>query len=307
MNAGVMNLLDPVLKKYNVPEWLKPYLYEYARKDPLNAIKRATSFIDVKRKKGVVTSSYIKLPNNITFKTESVVHILSLFFYGEEEAAKISKEWAVGHDMPSRDYAEQFSGMVEMYEKHLRAIKNLLNGMGYKPTEPTSEVRDVFAYMRTIEGWPERMVAANILLKQSYGAAFGSTFYKTFYFVMPEFMRSFGKVFNDTNDIAVRGAELAAAAVKSKAVPDARLVELAEGMLSRVARSIDAEMPMATAAGIRNEAELLRRLAIAYPLHTLKELGVGLDMEKEERAISAMLGKPSASKHAAKRSAHGKG
>ncbi len=307
MNAGVMGLLDPVLKKYNVPEWLRPYLYEYARKDPINAIKRATSFIDVKRKKGVVTSSYIKLPNNITFKTESVVHILSLFFYGEEEAAKIAKEWASGHDMPSREYAEQFAGMVEMYEKHLRAIKNLLGGMGYKPTEPTREVREVFDYMHAIEGWPERMVAANILLKQSYGAAFGSTFYKTFYFVMPEFMRSFGKVFNDTNNIAVRGADLANVVVKSKAVPDARLIELSEGMLSRVARSIDSEMPMARASGIKNEAELLRRLAIAYPLHTLKELGVELDIEGEEQAISAMAGRLGAAKPRAKRSAHGKG
>jgi hypothetical protein len=84
-------VVDPLLKKYGIPVWVKPYLKEYVKSDPVNAIKRATSFIDVKRKKGQVTNNSVVLPNNTAFKTESVVGIVSLFSMEKREAYRLQR------------------------------------------------------------------------------------------------------------------------------------------------------------------------------------------------------------------------
>ena len=285
--AAKASMIAPILKKYNVPLWLEPYIYDYVRADPINAIKRATSFIDVKRKKGVVTNSYVRLPNNTTFQTSTIVHILSLFFYGAEEVARIARQWASKPESDERECVLQLTEMEDTYETRIRAIRNLLEGMGYKPLEPTKEVREVFNYIESLEKWPERMVAMNILFRQAYGSTFGPTFYKAFYAVMPEFMRSFGKVFDGTSEVSKRGELIAAEMVKAKRIPDERLIELAEDLLARIQRSLNSEMPLAAHAGIKHEAELLRRISLVYPLHTLMELGVPIDLAREEKAIAA--------------------
>ena len=282
-----VSMLTPLLKKYNVPIWLEPYVSDYVSADPINAIKRATSFIDVKRKKGVVTNSYVKLPNNTTFQMDTVVRILSLFYYGEAECARIAREWVSKPDPTERECALQLAEMADMYEKRLRATKNLMDGMGYKPIEPTKEVNEVFEYLESLEKWPERMVSMNVLFRQAYGSTFGATFYKAFYAVMPEFMRSFGKVFDGTSDAAARGEAIATDMVRQNRIPNERLLEIAEELLSRIQRSLRAEMPLAEQAGIKHEAELLRRISLVYPLHTLSELGVPVDLDKEEKIITS--------------------
>ncbi len=44
-------MLDNTIAKYRLPQWVKPYIVEYIKENPIYAIKKGMSFIDVKRKK----------------------------------------------------------------------------------------------------------------------------------------------------------------------------------------------------------------------------------------------------------------
>ena len=280
-------LIDPVLQKYSIPMWVKPYVYDYVRKDPINAIKRATSFIDVKRKKGVVTNSYVQLPNSIMFKMSSIIHMLSLFLYGTERTAKIAKAWSAKPDMKYRNYVDYYAGMVEVEERHARATLNLIEGLGFKPREPTKEVVAVFDYLNGIMDWSKRIIATDLILRSSYGDAFGLVFYKVFYFVMPEFMRSFGKAFTETEEQNKWGIKEAERVIAEHKVDNNQLLEMSIELLCRIEKSINAEMPLADEAGIKKEAKLLKRISIAYPLHRLESLGAVSNVSKTEKEITS--------------------
>ena len=280
-------LIDQVLQKYSIPMWVKPYIYDYVKKDPVNAIKRATSFIDVKRKKGVVTNSYVQLPNSTTFKMSSIIHMLSLFLYGTERTAKIAKAWSSKPDMKYRNYVDYYANMVEVEERHARATLNLIEGLGYKPREPTKEVVAVFDYLNSIAEWNKRIIATDLILRSSYGNTFGLVFYRVFYFVMPEFMRSFGKAFTETEAQTEWGIKEAERVIAEHEIDSNQLLEMSVEMLCRIGKSINAEMPLAGEAGIKREAELLKRISIAYPLHKLKDLGVVADISKTEKEIAS--------------------
>lgn len=281
----ISGVVDPLLKKYGVPIWVKPYLNEYIRSDPINAIKRATSFVDVKRKKGQVTNNSVVLPNNTVFKIESVVGIVSLFFYGEERSVQIAEKWSSKPDYLNKEYVKHFSEMVEIEKRHLRAIKNLLEGLGHKPLPPSETVKEVFDYIENLQDWNERLVAMNIIIKSTYGTAFGMMFYKVFYFVMPEYMRSFGKAFDYQGEEIEWGFEEAKRIISEKCINEGRLIEMSERILTLISKTINSEMLFADEAGITREAELLKKVALAYPLHIYSDLGINIDIEGELKKI----------------------
>lgn len=285
MKTPSINIIDRILEKHDIPQWVKPYLYDYINSDKLNAIKRAASFIDTGRKRGEVTSKYVKLPNGITFDINSVIHILSLFFYGEERSVEIYEKWSSESVPPNREYPHFYYNMVTIAKRHARAIKNLIEGLKHKPDKPTKEVVEVFDYIESLTDWNERMITTNLLMKYGYNISFGVTFYKVFYFVMPEYMRSFGKVFSETTEKTKWGEEEAKSIISDKRISSKRVIEISRELISKIVKSIDSEMCIAKISGIEEEAKLLRKIAMVYPFHTLKELGIDININDEIKLI----------------------
>jgi len=289
MKIPKVNIIDRILERYDIPKWVKPYLYDYIKSDQLNAIKRAMSFIDTGRKKGEVTRKYVKLPNGITFDINNVIHILGLFLYGEERNIKIYTKWT-SEPVPSiKEYSDFYCDIIIAAKRHARAIKNLMEGLKHKSGEPTKEIEEVFDYIESLTDWNERMITTNLLMKYSYNISFGVTFYKVFYFVMPEYMRSFGKVFSETAERTMWGEKQARDIISKKIIPQKRVMEISRELISKIVRSIDSEMGIAKISGIKNEAKLLRKISMVYPFNALKELGMDIDINNEIRLIEKII------------------
>ena len=252
---------------------------------PANTVKFATSFIDVKRRKGEITGDCIKLPNGLKFKKEHVLHLLSIVFYCEESLANIASKWASSKSNHNTEYSAHFKEMSTIDAKHARAIMNLIEGLGRKPKGPQKELIEVFDYVAALESWQERIIATELVLRASYANSFGKIFYRVFYPVSPEFMRSFGKAFYDSAYESVWGMNEAKKIIDEDLLPKERLLELTSGLLVRVLLSINANMRLAKASGVENETKLLAEIAIAYPFHTLAKMGVRMDIEKEIKAV----------------------
>jgi hypothetical protein len=284
------SIISAALERYGIPEWMEPYIYEYAKSDPANAIKRASSFIEVKRKRGEVNGRYIKLPNGMTFKMGSVVHILSLLYYYESNLADMRRDW-IRHYVHGQnfEYNAYLESMSDISEKRMLAVKNLIEGLNYSIGKPSPEVIEVFRYVRGIEGnYYDKVIAMNLILRDAYARPFGFVFYKVFYPVAPEFMRSFGKAFGRVNGQSDWGFDEAMRLIKEGQISPERLVSLAENVLCRTCNSINAEMKLAAEAGIEREAKMLRDISVAYPLQDLKSLGVPIDVESEVKKITDM-------------------
>ncbi|MCL5404648.1 MAG: hypothetical protein M1125_02300 [Candidatus Marsarchaeota archaeon] len=272
-------ILDQALKKYGIPEWVKPYVYTYIKSDPLNAVRKGLSFIDVKRKRGKVTNAYVELPNSVKFELDDLVYIISMFYHGEEESTKVLRLWLKdAQDFQYKEYAEHFEAMAASAEKQARAIKNMLEGLGKKSNQINPVVQRIFDYMKDIREWPERIIAYDIIIKKSYGSTFGSIFYKVFYPVMPEYMRTFGKAFNSDESIASWGEAEAARLIREGAVNAATLERLFGDMLPMISESVNANLGIAEKVGIKQEVLLLRDIAVAYPLQFAKENGLEIDI-----------------------------
>ncbi len=125
----------------------------------------------------------------------------------------------------------------------------------------------------------------NIIIKSTYGTAFGMMFYKVFYFVMPEYMRSFGKAFDYQGEEIEWGFEEAKRIISEKCINEGRLIEMSERILTLISKTINSEMLFADEAGITREAELLKKVALAYPLHIYSDLGINIDIEGELKKI----------------------
>ncbi|MCL4390724.1 hypothetical protein M1578_00775 [Candidatus Marsarchaeota archaeon] len=286
---GLGSVVDKTLEKYNVPTWLKPYIYDYVKSDPINAIKRATSFIEVRRKRGEVTREYVRLPNGMEFNIDFIQHVLSLFHYGEERIAAIYEKWSkepTGYDYVQ--YANHFSQLAETTKKHVRAIRNLMEGMGIKPLEPTPEAVAVFDGLSAISDWKSRVLASGLLLKYTYGYPFGFIFYRVFYPASPEFMRSFGKAFKNDSNANTWLEEEAKRIVKEKELEDSAITELAENLLSKAYDSVGSELKIAKKAHVEREAQLLMDVSLAYPLHALYEQGLEIDIDSEIKKIKGL-------------------
>lgn len=273
------------MQRYNIPTWMKPYIIRYIRENPINAIKQATSFIEIKRKKGEVTNKYVKLPNGMTFDMGFVNNILSLFYYGEERLSKMYAEWATEPvDYEHAEYKARFNELSKLSEKHVRAIRNLIQGLGIKPQAPSKEAIEVFDYISQIRDWDDRIIASGFIIKYSYAYPFGFVFYKVFYPASPEFMRSFGKVFINDTERSKWLEEEAERIIKEREESDQTL-NLTRDILKKTFKSIQAEMVEAKKAGIEKEAKLLRDISVAYPFHTLEGIIPEIDAQKEVNQI----------------------
>ena len=283
---GLGAMVDKALEKYNVPTWLKPYIYDYVKSDPINAIKKATSFIEVRRKRGEVTSEYVRLPNGMEFNIDFIQHVLSLFHYGEERIAAIYETWSkepTGYN--HAQYPAHFGQLAEITKKHVRAIRNLMEGMGIKPLDPTQEAVAVFDGLGAISDWKSRVLASGLLLKYTYGYPFGFIFYRVFYPASPEFMRSFGKAFKNDGDANAWLEEEAKRIVREKELADPAIMGLAENLLSKAYDSVGSELKIAKKAHVEREAQLLMDVSLAYPLHALYEQGLAIDIDEEIKKI----------------------
>jgi hypothetical protein len=278
-------IVDPILKKYGIPAWVSPFIYSYVKSDPLNAVRKGLSFIDTKRRKGEVTKKGIALPNGYIFNIKSIEEILSAFFYIEDRSSKIMEFWISqpsGHDYS--EYRNYFQSLSESDRRHARAIKNLAEGLGLKIVPARKEMQDVFDYLQSIASWPERLIAAEVVLKRAY-ATFGMVFYRVFYPSSPEFMRSFVKVFR-SEEIESWESDEVTKIIKSGIISGARLTELSLDILRMAYKSMYAYIPIAKREKIEKEVLLVMNVAIAHPLQFLKEQGIDIDVEAEVKAIT---------------------
>lgn len=291
-------IVDKVMKKYGVPEWVKPYVYAYIKEDPMDAVKKGLSFIDVKRKRGKITGNFVELPNLVKFEVEDVARIISLFYYGEDESSKMALNWSKEpHDFDAKRYADHFAATYETEQKHLRAIKNMLEGLGFKPKAEAPFASALFEKISSISDWKERVIAYDLILKTSYGNTFGNIFYKVFYPVMPEYMRSFGKAFSTKDEESKWGYEEARRIISSGEITGERLKAMLSELLPLVGKVINANMAIAKKAGINREVSLLRDIAIVYPIQIAKDCGLQVYTDKE---ISALLSSMRTEKSSAK-------
>ncbi len=281
-------LIDAAMKRYGVPEWLRPYIYRYAKESNINMIRQAISFINVRRKKGEVTARHVRLPNGVVFDIDAVVHILNQFYYGVESTGKIAARWAAERPLNgAEEMRDHFYALSKERAKHARALRNMIEALGHKVDKPTKQIAEVFNSIADLSEWPERLVATDVIIRDAYSRPFGFIFYKVFYPVSPEFMRSLGKIFIADQSKNARAEAMIKEAIDEGALAPGRTIELSEQLLAQIYKSIEAEMPLARRAGIEPEAKLLRDISIAYPLHTLEGLGVGLDIEKEMKRITS--------------------
>lgn len=273
------------MQKYSLPGWVRPYVYRYVRSNPASTVKFAISLIDVKRKKGEITKSHVKLPNGTKFKKESVLKLLNLFFYGEESMALIEKGWAEGTTDHQARYEEKFSEMAELDFKRTRAIKNLAEGLGHSVGEHPESIAKAFDRISKIENWHDRIITTGIILRYSYSTTFGLVFYRVFYPVSPEFMRLFGKAFGGKGSNERWDTVEARRLIQSGTVDSSHVMELARNILSDVLWSIDSNNSLAKELGLEREVRLLSDISIAYPFEALKEFGLDVDVGDEVRAV----------------------
>ncbi|MGC8496048.1 MAG: hypothetical protein ACP5MX_02475 [Candidatus Micrarchaeia archaeon] len=287
----VNEIIGSILKKYNIPVWVTPYVLKYAKGNPMRTIKFAMSFIETKRKKGAVANGNVILPNGLQLKVSSLIRILNIVFYEQDLMSKVAKKWAMqpaGHDSVYAKYAME---LAEAEERHAIAIKNLIEGLGYKIGEPDKQLEALFDYICNLDSWQKRLIAVNIVLRDSYAKAFGVILYKVFYSVSPEYMRAFGKAFKGDEKYAERGYNEAVSVIVNRELSDEEIIGLTRDILVRVLRTIDINMSIAKEAGIEEEVKFLRDIAILYPFQMLKELGVAINPDKELEEVKKQVSK----------------
>jgi hypothetical protein len=285
------SIIDSALNKYNVPTWVRPYIYKYVKENPVSTVKFAISLVDVKRKKGEVTKTHVKLPNGKEFKMESILKLLNLFYYGEESIASLEKHWATESKDRNAEFETHFQEMSDIDYKYTRAIKNLTEGLGHSVGQQNESIKKLFDYISSIENWNDRIVATGLILRYSYARTFGTVFYKVFYPVAPEFMRSFGKAFRTVDDAERWDSEEARRRIRNNSIDKEHTLELVREILPRIMLPIEKNMSLAKELELENEVKLLCDISIAYPFQVLSELGMELDVEKEVKQVKIRLSK----------------
>lgn len=261
-DLGFSGTVDKLMQKYGIPQWLKPYIYSYIKRNPVNAIKRATSFIDIRRKKGEITKDYVKLPNGMTFKMEFISHILNLFYYGETRLESIYAAWSKEQLLASPEYRKRFAELSALSKRHSRAIRNLMEGLGIKIEPVKKSVSDVFDHFESVKGQDDRLIISGIVLKYAYSFPFGFVFYRAFYPVSSEFMRSFGKAFTANTELSNWLTE-EAKSICIRSADRAHVLSIITETLRMTSSSIDAELPVAKKSGIADEMLLLRDVSLS--------------------------------------------
>jgi len=159
MNSA-KDIVGKALAKYAVPDWVRPYILKHAMAHPVSTVKFALSLVDTKRKKGEVMKGYVRLPNGMRIRMEYVLRFLNLFYYGEKRMAEMYGLWSVRAAEPVRAYSEHFRNAANIKDRHARAIRNLIEGLGYKIGDAPKELMSVFDYVEDIESWKDRIIAA---------------------------------------------------------------------------------------------------------------------------------------------------
>ena len=276
-------MLDNTIAKYRLPQWVKPYIVEYIKENPIYAIKKGMSFIDVKRKKGLISKGYVELPNGTRFEMNFVANILNQFYYGEKSISEIYEKWSKNNYNVDRGYSDGFRRLSILSKKHMRAIKNLIDGMEMQDIGPnvgTLKLLEFMEHLDTIEG---RILSSGLILRYIYAQTFGMIFYKVFYPTAPEFMRSFGKALSaDNKTMQWLESELRYVLQNSDHEKNLAFVK---NMLTVATECIDTELPYAKRSGIEKEFLLLRNISVAYPLHVMKEYDYDINPETEARLI----------------------
>ncbi len=276
-----LNLVDGTLQRSGLPPWMKEYIQSYVKGANIDTIKKATSFVSFGRKKGKVTKTEIILPNGTRFKKAEILHLIGLFYYGEDRISRITEKWAEEND----EHRAHFNEVTMLEAQKARAIKNLMEGLGSKIESTSKELIDVFDYLENLESWEERIVAKRIILNYAFAKPFGYVFYRIFYPVSPEFMRSFGATFNNKQPLDLNAEQSANKVIEEGKISDSNLLNLTRNILILTTKAINREMAGAKRAGIDREAKLLKDISIAYPLHRLHDLGVDIDIKKEIELI----------------------
>lgn len=282
-------IVNALLAKYGMPEWVRPYVVRYIRNCTVSEITRARGFVDFGRKKGVQTDDGMVLPNGVRFSNKQICHLLCLFYYAENRISEVSNAWATTSMDRDPQHRRHFADVSEIEAAHARAIKNLVSFVGCRELEdPPQELVDVFDYLAALTDWNERIVAKRLLLNYGYARTFGYVFYKVFYPVSPEFMRSLRAAFRKVPHVQLVGSNQVEAIIRTGLISHRRMLDITENMLSLIARSVDVEMPNAKKAGIEKEVALLRDISIAYPLHILEQYGIRMDIDNEVAKIRRM-------------------
>jgi len=284
----IAGAVDSVLERYKLPAWVKPYVYKYARENPLSAVKFAISLVDVKRRKGEDTKTHVRLPNGTQFDMETILKVLSLFFYGEEEIARIERLWAEKAIDRNAEYEKRFISMSETDLKRARAIRNLAEGLGHTVGDKPKIIEKTFDRISRIDEWNDRIVTTGLILRYSYAATFGIVFYRVFYPVSPEFMRSFVKAFDSKDRDEGWDSEEAKRIIEGSLIDHDHLIELTRNVLADVLRSIEGNMALAKEMKLEKEVMLLAEISVAYPFQRLSEMGVKVDVEKEVKLVKKM-------------------
>jgi hypothetical protein len=291
LKLPVERLVDSTLEKYKLPEWVRPYVYRYVKDNPLSAVKYAISLIEVKRKKGEVTKTHVKLPNGTVFNIQSILKLLNLFFYGEECIADLEKTWATSSIDRNAEYEKHFLELADMDYRRTRAIKNLAEGLGHTVGEQPKSLMKRFDRISKLESWHDRVIATGVILRYSYAATFGIVFYKVFYPVSPEFMRSFGKAFGSNDDKERWDTEEARKLIENNIVNREHLLELMRKVLVEVSCSIELNRKLAKELGLEREVSLLSEISLAYPFQWLSDAGLDINVDNEVRAVKRLAAK----------------
>ncbi len=278
-------MLDPLMDKYDIPEWARTYIYRYATAHPIKTVSFAISLIDSGRRKGRVMNDRVIMPNGSSLDIRPISKLLNLFLYGEDRMARMEMKWTEQQG-GGRDYKEHFAEIAEMDMKRAKAIKNLMYGLKQKVEPNQGSIAEVFDNVEGLSSWNDRVIATGIILRYSYAATFGMVFYRAFYSVAPEYMRSFGKAFKEKRE---RWDTIEAFRILGSGEADHRhAVELARDLLSDVLNSVHSNMDIAEEMNLKSEMELISEISIAHPFKMLCDAGISLDIDGEVRRVKAI-------------------
>ncbi len=276
-------LVDRAMDKYEVPEWARPYVYKYVKRNRAELVKAAISLVGFGRKRGRITADHAILPNGMKFRIDSIIKLLGLFFNGEHRLADLEAYWARNHAMGNAEYERAYLSLADSDYRGARAMKNLVEGLRRRMPDDNGTLDQLFGRLARLESWDERVFASGIILSYCYVKPFAGLLMRVFYPIVPEFMRSFNKAFT-LKESAERWDLLEARRLVSTGrISRERAAALAGELLGLVSKSIDANMAIARELGIKEEISLLKEVSLAYPVQVLRELGVGINPNPEVR------------------------
>lgn len=279
-------IVDKALERYKIPLWIRPYIYKYASRNKLQTIKFALSLINVGRRKGAITKDFVIMPNGTKFKSDAVLELVYLFLNGEEQIAQIERAWSNDPIHHNAKYESMYADLNEFNSRRARAVRNLIEGMGSGIDAAKGAKKEnltIFREIEKLDDWNERLIATGIVINYSYMKTFGSVFFRVFYPIAPELMRNLGKAFASSYRHKSERQDTAEARriIAEHKLSDEQIIGITRRLLVAIKQTIDENIYLAESLGVKNEIEMMEEIAIAYPLHMLKLMGVSLDVSEE--------------------------